>query len=100
MLKRLSEEFRVKRKLARLKRNVLPPQCLRRRAGTFTMVTFHLLSTNIAPSASIILIGSSTNKQHFYIPLFNCMQWHPKVLAILSLFVLLTIHKTLANCGM
>src|SRR2546426_9958738 len=64
MLKRLSEEFQSKRKLARLKRNVLPPQCLRRWAGTFTTVAFYLLSINSASLASIILIGSSTDQQY------------------------------------
>ncbi len=65
MLKRRSEKLEPRRKLERLKRNVLPPQCLRRTEGPLFVVVLVVLSvvkSTVATADVVVATGSTESR--------------------------------------
>ena len=65
MLKRRSEKLEPSRKLEGLKRNVLPPQCLRRTEGppsVVVLVVVALDSSTVATADVVFVSGSAESR--------------------------------------
>ena len=65
MLKRRSEKLEPRRKLEGLKRNVLPPQCLRRTEGPPSVVVLVVVaidSSAVATADAVFVSGSAESR--------------------------------------
>ena len=65
MLKRRSEKLEPRRKLEGLKRNVLPPQCLRRLEGPPSVVVLEVVafdSSTVATADVVLVTGTAESR--------------------------------------
>jgi hypothetical protein len=65
MLKRRKEKLEPRRKLERLKRNVLPPQCFRRPEGPLSVVVLVLLAVDpstVATADVVLVTGTAESR--------------------------------------
>ena len=65
MLKRRSEKLEPRRKLEGLKRNVLPPQCLRRPEGPPSVVVLVVVAidSSTVATADVVLVSGSAESR-------------------------------------